>query len=467
MVAFPKAASDATFYTAAALWQPLLDGHCVLHEARREGRLATEEQRRTSNCEQSHKWIKKDTQAIRQKSKGWAASHREAEWWWQESCQKAPGLPDGFVASSGARASAMLIGVDPVSHLSSTIAASRGPSSTYPAHAVMRPFPQELIDEVLCHLHDDKPALSSSALVCKSWSRTARTQLFRDIHITYDSMPKRPHPKYPFIGIPDWSAFVSAFRAMPTLAECVGSWKIQGFQMLWDKKDVDDQPEVGRRYDAGDEYHRSSVDSACGLNYVSLSLDMLHNMAQVMPKLKHLVLQDLILTPPPTALNVCSSTLIRLDCLRATQVGIIRGLNVLDTFLLFCPNEVDLDIVGWASAEFGESAVSWDYQSGLSIRTWSLRCEPQLHYILRGLVKAGEAFLDSMESLHVHISHAFELVMLVDVLRRAGSKLRKLSMDLRDAYMTLPAFMDLKRELLRRCRLGACSLLSILVFQPA
>lgn len=47
-----------------------------------------------------------------------------------------------------------------------------------------RVLPQELVDWIVDHLHDDKPSLKACALVSKSWALSTYTHLFRSIHIS-------------------------------------------------------------------------------------------------------------------------------------------------------------------------------------------------------------------------------------------------------------------------------------------
>ncbi len=56
-----------------------------------------------------------------------------------------------------------------------------------------RRYPQELIDNIIDHLHNDNISLLNCALVCRAWLSTSRLHLFAKIHL---------HIPLPFIDAP-------------------------------------------------------------------------------------------------------------------------------------------------------------------------------------------------------------------------------------------------------------------------
>lgn len=317
----------------------------------------------------------------------------------------------------------------------------------------MRQFPQELVDEVLCYLHDDKPALSSTSLVCKSWTRTAREQLFRTIHLTFDSMPKRAHAVYPYVEIPDWCTFVSAFQSFPTLASHVEELRTQGIEMMWDKEEADYQPEVGQEYDDSDdeEYDppMDSVDNVSHrkLTYVSLALDTLRDMADAVPRLQRLILRDIMLVP---AAAPFSPNVTRLEALSLERVGTRRDLHVLAVLHMFSPEKIRFDgAFGWSVTAAGEPVGPYDYSGLTTCKDWYIRGEPQSAYLLRTLNECHR-FLATVESLHLHVRDLFEIQELHSLLGKTGRNLRTLRLHLQDMCVVDSMQVFFARESERR-----------------
>ncbi|KAI0786724.1 hypothetical protein C8Q75DRAFT_264148 [Abortiporus biennis] len=62
-------------------------------------------------------------------------------------------------------------------------------SSLARAHMGIESFPQELLDHIIDFLHDDKKALCTCSLICRSFLQTARYHLWRSLHITTRTEP--------------------------------------------------------------------------------------------------------------------------------------------------------------------------------------------------------------------------------------------------------------------------------------
>jgi hypothetical protein len=77
----------------------------------------------------------------------------------------------------------------------------KGPTST-DQHAIIAKLPQELIDAIIDHLHDDKEALASCSLVCRTWTPRTRHYLFTNFTLNgkkLKTFPRSGSAVMPFI----------------------------------------------------------------------------------------------------------------------------------------------------------------------------------------------------------------------------------------------------------------------------
>lgn len=295
--------------------------------------------------------------------------------------------------------------------------------------SIVAKLPQELIDEVIGYLHDDKLTLSNCTLTCRTWSPFSRKLLFRSVQITPFVMPTVPHEQFPSVDVPDWSAFGRTFSAVPCLAACVEEFRIKGTSV--------------REYNYGAESGIEEIDGhpddedswklpGGGWHYVFIGLDTLYAMTQVLPNLKHLHMQDLVIRPGALPPGTASA----IESLTLKTVGIMLTGSLLWELLgLFCPRDtVDIDVFWRQSTELSDPAYPALHAS-FSARTWHVRADPSVEYILCHL--AGTSFVEHVESLDVKFCEDDELRSLVQVIGACLSNLKVLKIDVRDAFVVV------------------------------
>lgn len=290
-------------------------------------------------------------------------------------------------------------------------------------------LPQELIDEIIGYLRDDKLTLSSCSLTCRTWTPFSRKLLFRSVQITPFVMPAVPHEQFPSVEVPDWSAFGRTFSAVPCLAACVEEFRIKGTGVPEYNSDArSDIEELGGYSDDEDSWKLPGG----GWHYVFIGLDALFAMTQVLPNLKHLYLQDLVIGPGTLSPGTSSA----IESLTLKNVGImLTGSLLWELLRVFCPRDkVDIDVFWRQSTEFSDPAYPALYAS-FSARTWRVRADPSVENILRHL--AGTSFVEHVESLDVKFCEDDELHSLVHVIGACLSNLEVLKLDVRDAFVVV------------------------------
>ena len=290
-------------------------------------------------------------------------------------------------------------------------------------------LPQELIDEVISHLRDDKTMLSTCSLVNHAWSPFARKLLFRSVHVSPAKMPTTPHEDYSSVDVPDWSAFPRLFGSMPRLASWVTELHIKGTSTSAQRPISNFGGGLGDGSD--DEGYWQSPDDKW--HYIFPGIDTLYAVSQVLPKLRHMYLRDLVIKPG-TQLPYHPTPL---DTLSLKNVGVMLQGNVLwELFRLFSPREhVLLDVFWRPSMEWTiQEPPSAPPSSSFVARAWHLRGNPSVEYVLCHL--ASTSFINHAHSLDVALSDDIELLALVALMKKSGSTLKELKLDVREAFFT-------------------------------
>ena len=295
-------------------------------------------------------------------------------------------------------------------------------------------LPQELVDEILAELHDDKESLSNCSVVRKSWALTARRHLFRTISLDAFAMPTRQHEVHTCAEIPDWMAFVRAFEASPGLAAFVRDLRIYGGALpeskhiVWLEEFAIDHGEEGEIF--------------WGTNYTCLALDELFSIAVVLPELEHVLLENIVLRMVAHQ----PSHPIALQSLSLISVAVLDGANVLDIFDVFSPTkDVCMRVLCKPCGSIG-----WPEPThtplGLTATTWFVRCQEEFPFLCH---LTSTTFTQHVRSLDINIDglDTGELLALLSILR-ASPNLTTLRLDLRYAFWSMDSAIYFNRKCL-------------------
>ena len=277
-------------------------------------------------------------------------------------------------------------------------------------------LPQELIDEVLAELHDDKATLAACSVVHKSWLHTSRKHLFHTISLDSCAVPTRPHEVHTCAEIPDWMAFARVFKRIPYLAIFVSALRIKG-GALPDPQDLDYLEEFDIMEGENGEQNLYG-------RYESITIGELSVMAGVLPKLKHVEIENIVIKP--VNVSDCPSTPIPLESLYLTSVGTLDGANIFEIFDAFSPHDAYMSVF-CRPAEYGEWPEPSHVPLGLTASKWFVRCEADDFPFLRRLVRTS--FTQYVESLDIDVQDGGELLALLEILK-SSPNLTRLRLDL-------------------------------------